>query len=130
MYLLDTNTLLYFFKGTGNVSDRLLRESPQEIGIPSIVLLEVEVGIVKSRSPKKRTEQLKELASVVSVIPFGSNEARSSAFIRARLESEGLSIGPYNVLIAGTAIAHNAILVTHNTREFSRIEGLSIQDWY
>ena len=130
MYALDTNTLIYFFKGMGNVSDRLLREPPQKIGISSIVLFELEVGIAKSRSPKKRTQQLKELASIVSVIPFGSNEARTSALIRAKLESKGLPIGPYDVLIAGTAIAHNATLVTHNTREFSRIKALTIEDWY
>lgn len=130
MYLLDTNTLIYFFKGMGNVSHRLLREPPQGIGIPSIVLFELEVGIAKSSSPKKRTEQLKELASVVSVFPFGTDEARSSALVRARLESEGIPIGPYDILIAGTALAHKATLVTHNTQEFNRIKGLSIEDWY
>ncbi len=130
MYLLDTNTLIYFFKGMGNVSHRLLREPPQGIGIPSIVLFELEVGIAKSSSPKKRTEQLKELASVVSVFPFGTNEARSSALVRARLESEGIPIGPYDILIAGIALAHKATLVTHNTQEFNRIKDLSIEDWY
>jgi len=58
MYLLDTNTLIYFFKGMGNVAQELLSKSPKEIGIPSIVLYELEVGIAKSKSPRKRLQQL------------------------------------------------------------------------
>jgi tRNA(fMet)-specific endonuclease VapC len=130
MYVLDTNTLIYFFKGMGNVSHRLLREPPQRIGIPAIVLFELEVGIAKSSLPRKRIKQLRELTSLVSVFPFGTNEARASALIRARLEAEGTPIGPYDILIAGTALAHNATLVTHNTLEFSRIKDLAIEDWY
>jgi len=58
-YVLDTNTLIYFFKGLGNVSDRLLSIPPAEIGLPAIVLYELEVGIGKSGTSKKRKTQLK-----------------------------------------------------------------------
>ena len=54
MYVLDTNTLIYFFKGVGGVAYNLLRVPPREIGIPSIVLYELQVGIAKSNLPKKR----------------------------------------------------------------------------
>jgi tRNA(fMet)-specific endonuclease VapC len=130
MYVLDTNTLIYFFKGLGNVSQRLLTTPPREVGVPAIVLFELEVGIAKSTSPRKRKGQLKELTSVVDVLPFGPEEARSAARIRVDLERKGQPIGPYDLLIAASALANNATLVTHNTREFGKIEGLQVEDWY
>ena len=51
MYILDTNTLIYFFKGMGNVAENLLASLPKDIGIPSVVLYELEYGIAKSRPP-------------------------------------------------------------------------------
>jgi tRNA(fMet)-specific endonuclease VapC len=50
--------------------------------------------------------------------------------IRADLESKGTPIGPYDTLIAGIALSSGAILVTHNTKEFKRVKGLNIEDWY
>ena len=130
MYVLDTNTPIYFFKGLGQVSARLLGTSPHEIGIPSIVVFELEVGIAKSTSPEKRTGQLAELLSLVNVMPFGLEEAKTASQIRARLENEGQPIGPYDILIAATALANHAILVTHNTKEFGKINQLQIEDWF
>ena len=130
MYILDTNTLIYFFKGMGNVSSKLLATSPKEIAIPSIVLYELEYGIAKSNSPRKRQAQLNEICSVVEVLPFNSQEARCSALIRANLEKKGTPIGPYDLLIAGTAVAYQGILVTNNTKEFDRVPDLKLENWY
>jgi len=130
MYLLDTNTLIYFFKGIGDVAHRLLGESPKNVAIPAIVLFELQVGIAKSSSPRKRRKQLEELLSTLPVISFGVREADSASRIRAQLESKGTVIGPYDILIAGTAMAHQSTLVTHNTNEFGRIDHLRIDDWY
>lgn len=130
MYVLDTNILIYFFKGIGNVADNLLSKSPQEVGVPAVVLYELEVGILKSKSPRKRLKQLEEITSVVNILPFGIREAKSAALIRAQLEKQGTLIGPVDVLIGGTAMANQAILVTHNTKEFGRIKKLQIEDWY
>ncbi|MCG8336382.1 MAG: type II toxin-antitoxin system VapC family toxin [Proteobacteria bacterium] len=130
MYLLDTNTLIYFFKGMGKVADNLLSKSPKDIAIPSITLFELEVGIAKSSNPKKRKQQLDSLVSLIMTFPFGLKEAKFAAIIRANLEKEGKPIGPYDTLIAGTALSGNHILVTHNTKEFSRIKKLKTEDWY
>lgn len=130
MYVLDTNTLIYFFKGVGNVAQNFLSKSPKEIGIPAIVIYELEVGIKKSRSPQKRIEQLEQITSLVQIIPFGEKEAKGSANIRSILEKKGISIGPYDVLIGGTALVHQSVLITHNIKEFGRIEKLQIEDWY
>ncbi|MFC1823320.1 type II toxin-antitoxin system VapC family toxin [Thermodesulfobacteriota bacterium] len=130
MYVLDSNTLIYFFKGIGSVSKHLLAVPPKEIGIPSIVLFELEVGIAKSTSAKKRLTQLQDFLSIVKILPFSKNEARSAAEIRVNLERKGTLIGPYDILIAATAISNQGILVTHNTKEFSRVKGLKLEDWY
>jgi len=74
MYVLDTNTLIYFFKGLGGVSKRVLAVPPKQICIPSIVLYELEVGIARSKSPKKRRKQLEDFTSLVKVLPFGTRK--------------------------------------------------------
>jgi tRNA(fMet)-specific endonuclease VapC len=130
MYVLDTNTLIYFFKGLGGVSKRVLALPPKQISIPSIVLYELEVGIARSTSPKKRRKQLEDFTSLVKVLPFGTEEARSAASIRVDLEKKGRPIGPYDILIAAVAMTNQFTLVTRNTAEFSRIKGLRLENWY
>jgi tRNA(fMet)-specific endonuclease VapC len=130
MYVLDTNTLIYYFKGQGQVAQNLANVPPQEIGISTIVLFELQVGIAKSTSPAKRTQQLQQLLSRVNLVPFDRDSAVAAATIRAQLEQQGTPIGPIDVLIAGTALACQATLVTHNVQEFSRVSGLAIADWY
>ncbi len=130
MYVLDTNTLIYYFKGMGRVAEHLLQHPPRDIAIPSIVLYELETGLAKSISPEKRRKQLDRLTELVTILPLGVEAARASALIRATLEVAGKPIGPMDTLIAGTTVAHHGILVTHNTKEFSRIERLQITDWY
>lgn len=130
MYVVDTNTLIYFFKGMGNVPSNFLKTSPKEIGIPSVVLYELEYGIAKSTSPRKRRAQLKELCSLVEVLPFDQEAAGFSASIRANLEKKGTPIGPNDILIAGTALANRGVLVTNNTKEFARVPKLKLDNWY
>ena len=130
MYYLDTNTVIYFFKGMGKVTEHLLKQSPQKVAIPAIVLYELQVGIQKSTLPTKRMQQLKELAASIKIIPFVDEEAFHAAQLRVQLEVRGLSIGPIDNLIAGTALAHQATLVTHNLEEFKRVKDLKIVDWY
>ena len=129
MYILDTNTLIYFFKGIGNVADKFLAASPKDIGIPAVVLYELEYGIARSTSPRKRMKQLEELCSLVEVLSFGKEEAKTSASIRASLEKKGTPIGPYDLMIAATALSRQGILVTSNTKEFKRVPKLKIIDW-
>lgn len=129
MFVLDTNTLIYFFKGMGNVSLNLLAISPKDIAIPSIVLFELEYGIAKSTSPEKRRDQLATLCESVNILPFGQKESAIAANIRFKLERAGTSIGPYDILIAATALSHNGTLVSNNTKEFQRITKLQLINW-
>ena len=130
MYVLDTNTLIYFFKGSGRVAERMFDEAPADIGVPAVVIFELLTGIAKSASPKKRTRQLSSLLDAIKVLPFSIEEAKSSAKIRAQLEKMGTPIGPLDVLIAGTAMANRAVLVSHNLAELNRVDGLRTEDWF
>lgn len=130
MYALDTNTVAYFFKGMGGVGSRLLAVPPSEIVVSTVVVFELAVGVAKSPKASRRREQLARFLTTVTVIPLGREEADVAAGVRADLETRGLPIGPLDVLIAGTALARGAVLVTRNTREFSRVAGLQVESWY
>jgi len=130
MYALDTNTLIYFFKGAGRVAERLLAQSPSGIAIPTVVVYEIESGIAKSKRPESRRTQFDQLLEAVEVLPFDRVAARTAAGIRARLEKRGTPIGPLDTLIAATALVRGATLVTRNTGEFSRVKELNLADWY
>ena len=130
MYALDTNSVSYFLKGRGRVAEHLFRQPPANVGLPSIVLYELEYGAARSQAPADLKVRLDALLRSLQVLPFGEEEARSAARIRASLEGEGQPIGPMDVLVAATALEQRAVLVTHNTREFRRVKGLQLIDWY
>lgn len=130
MYVLDTNTLIYYFKGVGNVAENLLQTAPRDIAIPSIVVYELEVGLAKSNDAAKRRKQFESMVELVTVLAMDRKEAKAAAEIRAMLEADGTPIGPMDTLIAGITLANKGTLVTHNTKEFSRVQALSIVDWY
>lgn len=130
MFHLDTNTLIYFFKGMGRV-EAYLKEVPcSRIGVSTVVLFELEVGIAKASAPQKRRQQLASFTQQITVVPFGSAEATAGGQIRARLERAGTPIGPLDNLIAATALRHGASLVTRNVEEFRRVDGLHVVDWF
>jgi tRNA(fMet)-specific endonuclease VapC len=129
-YALDSSTVIHYFKGRGRIGERLLAAPFPEVALPAVVLYELEVGVEKSASPEMRRAELEAFASALTLLPFGAAEAKAAARIRAALEDQGQPIGPYDILIAGTALANGASLVTTNTDEFSRVPGLAIEDWF
>lgn len=130
MFALDTNTVIYYFKGLGGVSGRLLATPPQDVVLPSIVVYELGRGVLKAGNTPKRRDQLSSFLDAFAILPFGRAEGVAAAQVSSVLEARGLPIGPLDVLIAGTALAHGATLVTRNLREFSRVEGLRLTNWY
>jgi tRNA(fMet)-specific endonuclease VapC len=130
VFVLDTNTLIHFFKGAGHVADNLLAVPPRDIAIPAVVLYELEVGVASSGRASRRREQLDAFAANISVLPFNQQAARAAAELRLTLERQGRGIGPLDTLIAGTALAYGGVLVTHNTKEFRRVAGLRLADWF
>jgi len=130
MYALDTNTVLDYFKGKGNVAARLLATPPGEVALPAIVTYEVWVGVLGSQNARRRQIQYEQFLAAVEILPFDSAVSRRAAELRHALERRGEGIGPMDTLIAATALLHNATLVTRNAREFGRVPGLRLADWY
>jgi tRNA(fMet)-specific endonuclease VapC len=130
VYALDTNSVSYFLKGKGRVGERLLAEAPADVALPSVVVYELEYGAARSGAPRGLRSRLDVLLESLRILPFGESEARAAARIRAGLEKLGKPIGPMDLLIAATAVAHGAVLVTHNAKEFRRVRGLQVEDWY
>ncbi len=130
MFALDTNTVLDFFRGKGEVARNLLAAPPGEVALPAIVAYEVWVGVLGSQNAKRRQAQYEQFLATVSVLPFDSGVSRRAAEIRHALQQKGERIGPLDTLIAATALANNATLVTRNVREFGRVRGLKRVDWY
>lgn len=128
-YLLDANTVSYYFKGVPSVVESLLNCKPAQIFLPAIVVYEIEYGILKSQNPQKKRAQFEHLLADSAVLDFSKKEATAAAEIRRALEAAGKPIGPYDVLIAATAMANGLTLVTHNTAEFKRVRGLRLADW-
>ncbi len=126
MYVLDTNTLTYFFQGQGNVAEHLLAIPPGEVAVSTVTVYELEVCIAKSAQPAKRRLQFNELLDAVRVLPFAHGAASAATRVRAALENAGRPIESLDPLIAGKTLAHRATLVTHNIREFRRDSMLSV----
>ncbi|MBW4552421.1 MAG: type II toxin-antitoxin system VapC family toxin [Aphanocapsa sp. GSE-SYN-MK-11-07L] len=129
-YLLDTNVCIIYLKGRNlNLKQRLEAIPVQEIAVCSIVKAELYFGAMKSANPERNFAlQQTFLAQFVS-LPFDDLGAATFGVIRSQLEANGTPIGAYDLQIAAIALAHNLTLVTHNTREFGRVDELQIEDW-
>ncbi len=130
MYVLDTNTVIHYLKNKGHVAEKLLATPKSKIALPSIVVFELHYGTLRSASPQKRQKQLHALLNGIRILPLNELSAAKAARIRYDLEKQGQTIGPMDVLIAATALANNATLVTHNIKEFARVKRLMVEDWY
>lgn len=129
-YVLDTNIIIYALNGRYPAILPHFQQVPSmAIVIPSVVLAEIEYGARKSRDYEKTVALYRRFMHPFEHVPFTDRAAECYGSIRAELESKGQIIGANDLLIAATAMAENGILVTHNTREFSRIPGLVIEDW-
>jgi tRNA(fMet)-specific endonuclease VapC len=101
----------------------------QEVVLCDLVKLELYYGAYRSERQEQNLEVLREFFSEFVSLLFDGRAAQICGRIRAILAASGTPIGPYHFQIAAIAIANNLILVTHNIREFSRVEGLRFEDW-
>ncbi|MCF6335354.1 MAG: type II toxin-antitoxin system VapC family toxin [Spirochaetales bacterium] len=117
-------------RGDKVVIDRLIKQSPSNLSLSSITLAEIWYGIEKSPTKKKeRTVKIKKISSLLGIYPFDEFSAEKYAVIRASLEQKGIMISERDTQIASIAMANNLIVVTHNVKEFDRINKLKVEDW-
>jgi len=130
IFLPDTNVWIRFLNpGANLVKDRLLSLDPAVIRICSVVKAELYYGAMKSRRTAENLLLLDDLFVNFESLPFDDDAARKYGEIRLTLTRLGTPIGPNDLMIAAVAAAHKAVVVTNNTREFSRIQGLLLEDW-
>ncbi|MBD2138527.1 MAG: type II toxin-antitoxin system VapC family toxin [Dolichospermum sp.] len=130
IYLLDTNTCIIYLKGKNiHLKEKLDSISTSEIAVCSIVKSELFYGAMRSAKPESNLKLQQGFLDKFVSLPFNDEAAIIFGNIRAELTSKGTPIGGYDLQIAAIALANNLILVTHNTREFSRIPQLQLQDW-
>ena len=121
--------MVHYLKGDTEIVAHINRASRDELAIPTIVFYELEYGTLRSKFPSRRRRELEEGLKHIRHVPFDSDAAVAAANIRIELEKQGSTIGPLDILIAGTAISHGAALVTNNTSEFTRVPGLRVVNW-
>jgi tRNA(fMet)-specific endonuclease VapC len=130
MYLLDTNACIRVLNNSSQkLIARLQSHSPLELYLCSVVKSELIYGARRSRRVADNLRVLQTFFQPLTSFSFDDRCADEYGMIRADLESKGMMIGANDMLIAATAIANRCILVTHNTREFSRVIGLQLDDW-
>jgi tRNA(fMet)-specific endonuclease VapC len=127
--VLDTNIVIYYLKGDPAIVARIRNVSRGELAIPAVVVYELEYGTLRSKLGARRRRELEVGLAHIQHVPFDSAAAMAAARIRVELEIRGLTIGPLDLPIAGTALSRGAALVTNNAAEFSRVPGLRVLDW-
>ena len=129
-YMLDTNTIAYARnRKPACVLERLLQHDPSEICISSITMAELEYGVFNSSKPLQNRTALLMFLSGITILPFDTDASLEYGDIRYKLKTSGAIIGGNDLLIAAHARSQGLTLVTHNTKEFSRVENLQLEDW-
>ena len=100
------------------------------MGISSITLADLEFGVQASANIERNTIALLKFLAIVDVLPFENKAAAEYGKIRTDLKKKGTPIGTMDMLIAAHGRAENLTVVTHNTREFERVEALLLDDWF
>ena len=126
-FLLDTNAVVGLLAGRPKLVKAVQRHAPHDFGVSAIGVYEMFFGAYKSQQQARNLAALADLR--FAVVEFDHEDARQAGEIRAALAAAGTPIGPYDVLIAGQARAREVVLVTRNVGEFSRVDGLRVEDW-
>ena len=130
-YMLDTNICIFAIREKSpDIAEKILEAADEGICISSITLAELIYGVQKSRFRDQNAKALIRFMTLISVLNFNQDAADEYGRIRTDLESRGIPIGSLDTLIAAHAAAEDLVLVTHNTKEFRRVDGLKVENWF
>jgi tRNA(fMet)-specific endonuclease VapC len=129
-YLFDTNVCIKLINGSSaKVAKRLRVTAPDEIRLSSIARAELLFGAYRSAHVAENVRLVERFCRPYVSLSFDDACAQHYGVLRADLARRGMPIGPNDLFIASTALAHELTLVTHNVAEFSRVVGLKLEDW-
>lgn len=129
IYLLDTDTVIYWMKGNKNISQKVIDSGFHTIAVSDITRAELYYGAYKSQKVDENLAAIKNIAERVNFLPFSDPAQSTFGKIKAQLEKEGRRLDDLDLMIASTAITFNLILVTNNAAHFERITELKIKNW-
>ena len=129
-YLLDTNACIHYLNHNDSpIRKRMAKRRSDDVVVCSMVKAELYYGVFNSKQKEKNMDKLDIFFNGLRSLPFDDQAAFSYGHIRADLFARGIPIGPNDMIIAAIAISRNITLITHNISEFSRVQGLDIEDW-
>ena len=128
-YLLDTNICIFTIKNKPPHLRSLFNAHAAQMCVSQVTVMELYYGAYRSQQVERNLSVIEGFIARLPVTPYDSQAADHTAQIRAELASRGTPIGPYDAMIAGNARSQGLIVVTNNTREFNRVEGLRVEDW-
>ena len=129
MYLLDTDTIIYIFKGHLRVLENLRRNFNEPMSLSVISLMELYYGAYKSQQVTGNLAKIRTLESKLEIIPVGRESSEVFGMIKANLEKQGTPLDDFDLTLASCALAHNLVLVTNDVKHFQRIDGLRLVNW-
>lgn len=130
MWMLDTDICIALIKRQpSELISRLKKHRPGDVAISSITLAELSFGVSKSTQVEKNRTALEQFLLPLEILSFDDIAAECYGRVRAALEVNGTPVGPLDTLIASHALSINATIVTNNTREFSRVQALRVENW-
>jgi tRNA(fMet)-specific endonuclease VapC len=129
-YMLDSNVVIELLRKAPERLVRRLNSCPEkDIGISTIVLAELEFGVLRSGNPARNRRAVDLVTEELAIVPFDEAAAVEYGRVRLELEERGKVIGPLDMLIAAHARSAHVTLVTNNLREFQRVAALLIESW-
>jgi tRNA(fMet)-specific endonuclease VapC len=128
-HLLDTDTCIGVLRQRPGMVQRLSQIAPTNCAVSMVTVYELFCGLAKAQDPAKERRKVERFVAAIIGVPLDRAGAEAAANIRAELERQGTPIGPYDLLIAGQAVAGGLTLVTNNVREFQRVNGMKLESW-
>lgn len=128
-HLLDTDTCIGVLRQRPGMVQRLSQIAPTDCAVSMVTVFELFCGLARALDPANERQKVERFVSAIIEMPLDRAGAEAAANIRAELERQGTPIGPYDLLIAGQAVASGLTLVTNNVGEFKRVSGLKLESW-
>jgi tRNA(fMet)-specific endonuclease VapC len=128
-YLLDTDVCVAALRGNPRVRERLQAVQPDDCGVSTVSIFELLSGVERCRRPEGERTKVEALLAPLHLLPFDLAAAAQAARVRWHLEKAGTPIGPYDIQLAGQALALDVTLVTGNINEFARVSDLKLENW-
>ena len=128
-YLIDTDIIIYSLKNHAQVVENFRRFANAQKSISVITYGELAYGARKSQHTEKNLAKVFRIGELFPVLPVSRTIIDTFASLKASLEKTGRGIDDMDLLIAATAISHNLVLVTNNSRHFARVSGLETVNW-